>query len=266
MEQILAFKQGITKTEFLSEIKNHQKLDNFVKGSYWGDGKGCAVGCSLESVARLKKINLSYSNHSEMERHLGVPTWLALLEDKIFEGISKERSKSWPVEFAEAINEGSDLNKIKTPFLIFICEQAREKTKNELAHSYIDGVLVELRKEVLDIPALTAARNASRPRYYAAAFAADAAAAFAADAAAADADAADAFVADAADAAADAAAADAFVAVAAVAADADAYAAAYAAAYVAVAAVAAVAAVDAAKEKQYTIFADKLLELIRNCN
>jgi hypothetical protein len=54
------------------------------------------------------------------------PKWLAYLEDIIFEGISTERSESWPVEFAEAINKGSDLDEIKVPFLILVMENTLE--------------------------------------------------------------------------------------------------------------------------------------------
>ena len=267
-----AFTQGITKQEFLTEIYKHQKLDAFIKGDYSsGDEnnfQGCAVGCSLKSVADIKKIKISYSSHKEYENHLGIPQWLARLEDKIFEGLPKARSKTWPVEFAEAINEGSDLSQIFIPMLIFICEQARTKTKNELSHSYIDGVLAELKKPTIDRDALLKARAASRPSYAADAGAyaagADAASAdagaYAAGAYAADADAgayaAGAYAADA-DAAAYAAGA-----YAAASADAAADAAELAAAF---AAAGADAAADA-RSGVYVTFSKKLLELIRGCH
>ena len=116
-----AYTQTITKAEFVKELRAHQKADNFISGSYWNEEqqKGCAVGCSLESISRIKKIKFSFDDHSMYPKHLGIPEWLARLEDAIFEGVSIERSKRWPVEFAEAINEGADLEKIKTPFLIF---------------------------------------------------------------------------------------------------------------------------------------------------
>ena len=200
-----AFTQGITKQEFLKEIYWHRDQDAFIKGTYAeGEGKnfqGCAVGCSLNSVARIKGIEISTSSHKEYETHLGIPQWVARLEDRIFEGLPKERSKRWPVEFAEAVNEGADLEKIKIPMLIFIVEQARTKTTNERSLKAIDGVLTELRKDALDLTQLREARSAA----YAAAAAAYAAA---------DADAADA----------------------------------------------------AARSNAYVVFADKLLELMRNCH
>jgi hypothetical protein len=165
-----------------------------------------------------------------MKQSLEFRDGIARLEDRIFEGLPNKRAMQWPAEFLNAVNPGSDLSKILIPMLIFIVESARENTKNEKSLKAIDGVLLELKKDVIDYPALRAAR--------AAAAAAAAAAAYAA--------------------------ADAAYAAAAAAAAAAAYAAADAAAYAA--ADAAYAAADAdARSKTYVKFADKLLELIREC-
>jgi hypothetical protein len=112
----------MTKPEMVSALKWHQEQDNFVRGRYFKQGKGCAVGCSLESVARIKGVTLSYTDHKSYEPHLGIPKWLAHVEDVIFEGLPLERSKAWPLEFIEAINIGSDLDKVKAPFTIFVLE------------------------------------------------------------------------------------------------------------------------------------------------
>ena len=122
-----AFTQGITKQEFLTEIYKHRDTDAFIKGAYKNTDKeyfqGCAVGCSLKSVADIKKIQIKTDNHLEYETHLGVPEWLARLEDMLFENLPNELSKTWPVRFSEAINEGSDLDKIKAPFMIYLMEE-----------------------------------------------------------------------------------------------------------------------------------------------
>jgi hypothetical protein len=210
------------KDKYLSRVIAHRKADEIIQGTYWKDGKGCAVGCTIHG-----------DNHKSYEVELGIPEWLARLEDKIFEGMSIERSKSWPQEFLEAINVGADLNKIKIPFLIFIVESARENFNHKeypKVLAAIDGVLTGLKRDTIDFEKLKVARRAAA--YAAAAYAA-AAAADAAYAAAAAADAAYAAAAYAAYAAAAAAAADA----------------AYAAA--------------AARRKTYEKFADKLLELLR---
>jgi hypothetical protein len=236
------------KDKYLMRVSAHQKADEIIKGKYWESGKGCAVGCTIHS-----------DNHSDYETELGIPSWLAHLEDRIFEGLPNARAMNWPVEFLEAIKPGQDLDKIKIPFLIFIVESAKEKfnhKKYPKTLKAIDGVLIELKKEVIDLDKLREARRLART----AADAAAAAAAAAADAA----DAADAAAAAYAAYAASYAAADAAAAYAAYAAsyaDADA-AAAYAAA-AADAADAAAAAAYATRQNAFVKFADKLLELIR---
>lgn len=135
--------QGIiTKKEFVKELRAHQKADDFIKGSYWNGSKGCAVGCSLESIKRTKKIELSESDHAQYPTLLGIPEWLARVEDTIFEGLPLGRSKSWPVEFAKAIPENVDLEKLKGPFLILVLERTLttfDHKKYPYVKSAIDG-------------------------------------------------------------------------------------------------------------------------------
>jgi len=232
---------------------------------------------------------------SEFENHLDIPVWLAILKDHIFKNCPKARAKTWPAEFSEAINEGADLNKIKIPFLIFIVEFARAYCKDKEALAALDAVLVELKKDVLDLPELNEARAAVA--YAAAAYAAAsyAVAAVAYTAAAGDDDDAVAYAvaavayaaaassavvtavaytsaaSSAADAAASYAVASYAVAAAAYtaadAADDDAVYADAAAAYTASASSAADAAVAyaACTADAYNKFADKLLELLKEC-
>ena len=118
----MAYTKGITKEEFVRETKLQAGLDHFLKGTYSRGIKGCAVGCAIKSISKLKHITLTTDDHKNLEVYLGIPEWLARLEDTLFEGVSLEYSKQWPVEFAEAINTGADLNTIEVPFRIFILE------------------------------------------------------------------------------------------------------------------------------------------------
>jgi hypothetical protein len=119
-----AFTQGITKEQFVNETKKHREMDNFMRGTYGRErGKACAVGCAIKSINLLKDLDLNTDDHSIYETHLGVPEWLARLEDTLFENISENKHKDWPVKFAEAINEGSDLNEIKVAFIVYLMEQ-----------------------------------------------------------------------------------------------------------------------------------------------
>ena len=73
-EVLLAFKNTtITKEELLDELNNHQKLDNFVRGTFDdGNGKGCAVGCSLQTLSKIKGVEISYEDHLLYEKHLSI--------------------------------------------------------------------------------------------------------------------------------------------------------------------------------------------------
>jgi len=116
----------ITKDRFIHHLKWHQKQDAFIKGIYssneYDTFKGCAVGCSLNSVAIELGESIDKSEHALYEKYLGIPEWLARVEDTIYEGLPDDRAKLWPIEFGEAINIGSDLNKIKSSFIVYVLE------------------------------------------------------------------------------------------------------------------------------------------------
>ena len=284
----------ISKERLLFHLKEHQKMDAFEKGHYGEkfeisskNFKGCAVGCSLRSVALELGIEISTSAHSLYEKYLGIPRWLAYVEDRVFEGLPLERSKNWPLEFAKAVNVGADLDKVRAPFLIFVLESCLEpvQDKNHYKQKKAIEKVINLYKRKGKVGAQewrkVAAADAAAAAADAAADAADAAAAADAARAAATAAYAAAYAARAADAAACAAAvaayadaaADAAAAAAAAAADAAAADAAEAvhdaAARAAHDAAAAARAVNDAVADAYTAayekFADKLLELMRNC-
>jgi hypothetical protein len=77
--------------------------DELVRGMGWNGKKGCAVGCTLEAY-----------DHSRYPIELGLPEWVAHLEDKIFEGLPLKESKTWPLRFLESIPVGADIDAIKT--------------------------------------------------------------------------------------------------------------------------------------------------------
>ena len=85
------------KEELILQLESHYKADEIIKGTYWKNGKGCAVGCTVHSA-----------NHKSYEKQLGIPTWLALLEDYIFENLPNEKAKEFPLQFARAIPVGFD--------------------------------------------------------------------------------------------------------------------------------------------------------------
>ncbi len=80
------------KEFYLSRIREHYKADEIIKGAYWENGKGCAVGCTIHS-----------SNHEDYEKIFGIPISLARLEDSIFERLENSLAKEWPLKFLESM-------------------------------------------------------------------------------------------------------------------------------------------------------------------
>jgi hypothetical protein len=225
------------KVAILAQLAAHRAADELVKGIYWQDGKGCAVGCTIHG-----------NDHSEYERRWNIAKILARLEDRIFEGLPNGIAKEWPERFMGAIAPGADLTMVWPRFAHWMMtEEVPPRTKNKrslaslaavgaLYREWIDGAKPAARRWDSERRAIHA--DAADIHTYAAAYAADAAA-YAAAAAA----------------------------YAAISADAYAYAAVAAAAYASAAAyvaVAADAAVDAAAYASYMRQAAKLIELLQS--
>jgi hypothetical protein len=102
------------KAQFLSQLAEHERLDQFEKGTYGhmdGTFRGCGIGCSLHSLNVLQGKTAEREiertgDHARYETELGIPVWLAYLEDHLFEALSGEESRTWPRTFAEAIPVG----------------------------------------------------------------------------------------------------------------------------------------------------------------
>ena len=236
---LIAFhgKEEIKKT-YLDRVIEHARLDEIRKGTYFEDGeagerKMGAVGCTIHS-----------DNHSAYETELGIPEWLAKVEDRIFEGLTNDRAMKWPLEFLSAINIGADLEQVKSPFMIFVLESVLGKFDHEKYPDVLKSVerVISLYKTKGSPDDFQAAADAAAAARAAAAYADAYTAAAAARAAAY-----------AAYAAANARAADAYAA------------AAHAAVYAADVAAGdyAASAPDDAYAAAYIKFADKLLELLR---
>lgn len=113
MSNLRAFHGSLEiKGKYLNRVMAHAAADRFVQGVTWKKGRGCAIGCTLENY-----------NHALYETELGIPEWLARVEDMIFEKMPKDKAMEWPTKFLSAINPGADLEKTKAPFLIKIMER-----------------------------------------------------------------------------------------------------------------------------------------------
>lgn len=101
------------KRKYLARVRRHIKADELVQGyGYWHDGKGCAVGCTVERDNYGKT-----SAHARYRIELGIPENLALLEDNLFESLPKLAAREWPVQFLSVIKTGADLSDVYDQWL-----------------------------------------------------------------------------------------------------------------------------------------------------
>jgi hypothetical protein len=97
------------KDKLLGRIGAHEEADAIVSGTYgvkegkiW---KACAVGCSVNDLTQDNRLSRPHARYPEI---LGIPEWIAYLEDGIFEGMTEEKRAGFPRRFAEAIPVGAD--------------------------------------------------------------------------------------------------------------------------------------------------------------
>lgn len=90
------------KEKYLARVKDHRENDNLIQGLGWKNGRGCAVGCTLQNY-----------DHSRYPIELGLPEWLARLQDNIFEKLEKTEAMEWPEKFLEAIAVGVDVEIVR---------------------------------------------------------------------------------------------------------------------------------------------------------
>lgn len=130
METLLSYKSddGL-KTDLLKEVKKHEAADQIVQGHYGkenGKWTGCAVGCAIHSLNLIMGKKHDYGDHSVYESEFGIPRIIARLQDRIFEGLPKERAKKFPFEFLSAVPIGKDLNLVWRKFLIWLLIDEKE--------------------------------------------------------------------------------------------------------------------------------------------
>lgn len=115
------------KERYLSRVRVHAAADEIIRGRYWENGKGCAVGCTIHG-----------DSHQAYEDELGIPRAIARLEDRIFEGMTNEVAIKFPAAFLEAVNIGADLSLVLPKFYVRIFS---DPEKGTILKARPDGVV-----------------------------------------------------------------------------------------------------------------------------
>lgn len=113
MPKLIAFHGSpAIKEKYLARIRAHVAADELIHGTGWKNGKGCAVGCTLNAY-----------DHAAYETELGIPIALAYLEDNLFEAMRNGESKTWPERFLQGIQVGADLEMVWPRFALWLMEE-----------------------------------------------------------------------------------------------------------------------------------------------
>ncbi len=107
---------GVTRGDFIASMRAHREADRIVQRTYWDAGRGCAVGCGVESVMRLTGEDHDHGGHAYLADVLGIPLVLVELQDRIFEGLPLADALNWSVRFFEVIPDGADLSGVWNQF------------------------------------------------------------------------------------------------------------------------------------------------------
>ena len=138
------------KALVVAEMKNHQKKDQFIKGTYEklnGKFKGCAIGCTIDSVNKIFGRSYKTSEHKVFEEALGIPEWLARLQDSFFENLPVGDNSQFAVDFLSAVPTGVNLEPVKWKFCSFILKEGIDRIllQHNLSEELMDQVVSAMR-------------------------------------------------------------------------------------------------------------------------
>ena len=122
------------KEKYLARVKAHYEADEIIKGKYWENGKGCAVGCTIHG-----------SSHDAYPKELGISWRLALIEDSIFENLQNGEAKKFPLQFLKAVPIGADTELVYKKFVIWVLGDKKDGLVNVIK----DEKKVDLLKRIL---------------------------------------------------------------------------------------------------------------------
>src|ERR1700677_3900193 len=110
------------KAAIVAGIEAHEAADEIVHGTYWANGKGCAVGCTLNAFAKATGRDFKhYGDHVVYDEIFGSGgRIIAKLEDRIFEGTSNGFAKTWPARLMRSVPVGRDLSVVWPRFALWL--------------------------------------------------------------------------------------------------------------------------------------------------
>lgn len=102
MTRLLAWRGTAIKADIIAQLEAHYARDEIVQGLGWDGHRGCSIGCVLHAY-----------DHYMYPAMLGMPVWMARLQDAIHEGLPPAEAREWPLQWARAVPEGIDVEPVR---------------------------------------------------------------------------------------------------------------------------------------------------------
>jgi len=151
------FGEQCLRDAVVEQVREHQRLDQIIQGKYWeqcedGVFRGCAIGCVLHS-----------SDHMAYERQLGLPVFLAYLDEHIFESLPASEAKQWTLRFIESVPVWVDLEMVFPRFMHWLLSdpQGMRQYADARTLPIIDRLVDMYARRIDGIPFDTAAAGAA---------------------------------------------------------------------------------------------------------
>ena len=100
----------LSREVMIDEARAHREADRLFSGTSWNVGRGCLIGCGVETVNRRTEAGLEHDDHAGLAAALGIPEPLVQLQDAIFERLGGVAQRSWPERFYTALPQGADVS------------------------------------------------------------------------------------------------------------------------------------------------------------
>ena len=148
------FGEQCLRDAVVERVREHQRLDQIAQQIYWDGSKGCSIGCVLHS-----------GEHLDFERQLGLPVFLAYMDEHIFDRLSLDEAKGWPLRFIEAVPVGVDLELVFPRFMHWLLSDpdGMRQYANARTLSIIDSLVSMYARRIEGVPFdAAAAKSAAR--------------------------------------------------------------------------------------------------------
>lgn len=102
------------KAETIEQLRALRSEGRVIQGYYWEEGRGCAIGCILESLRRAtgRPLPAGHADYRAAARWIGIPQVILSIVDDIHDGLPAEDAQRWPEQFLTAIPVGADLSTV----------------------------------------------------------------------------------------------------------------------------------------------------------